>query len=290
MLPCIGSARLLLAEGEGREPGREGFVQYVVEQLRKFPRAATLRVLHLEIGAWYDDLADAILDDRVCERVDQVVDLVVIQPGDAPGRPTNWRVICGMIAFAFPHLRSLALLMNVPPTLFVIRSLHRLAHLVDLRIHCVVPPASGVDPAVPPALGRITQLRCLSLLQASHLISAFPCLPTPAIVLHCLPCLPLPAAICHSSRLPPPLLPLPLPLPQPLTLPQPLPLPCSVCQQASVPSHCFPLPATGHCLFLTSYASVCLQASDFVHCMPCMGGLTNLERLHMYSEIPGGIR
>ena len=167
MLPCIGSARLLLAESEGREPGREGFVQYVVEQLRKFPSAATLRVLHLEIGAWYDDLADAILDERVCERLDQVVDLVVIQPGDAPGRPTNWRVICGMIAFAFPHLRSLALLMNIPPTLFVIRSLDRLMHLVDLRLHCVIPPASRVDPAVPPALGRITRLRCLSLLQAS---------------------------------------------------------------------------------------------------------------------------
>ena len=193
MLPLIGSARLLLAEEEG---SRDIFAPGFRDQLVSFPSDATMRVLNLEIGPWADDLADAMLDPRIVVRLATVVDLIVIQPGDAPERPTNWRVICGMIPMTFPGLRGLALMMDVPPTLFVIQQLHRLQHLVDLRVHCTLPPPNRIDPVIAHAIGKMTRLRSLSV----------------------------------------------------------------------------------------------LQASDFSLCLAGMGDLTNLERLHMFSELPGGIR
>ena len=126
MLPLIGSTRLLLAEEAGRPGGRAAFTQGCLAQLSRFPRAATLRVLHLEIGLWTDELADAMLGPQIGERLAAVEDLFVMQPGEAPGRSTHWRVICGMIAMVFPMLRRLALMMDVKPSLFVIRHLHRL--------------------------------------------------------------------------------------------------------------------------------------------------------------------
>ena len=125
MLPLIGSTRLLLAEGPG-PGGRDALTQGYLAQLSRFPSAATLRQLHLEIGLWSDELADAMLDERIAHRLAAVLDLFVVQPGDMPGRPTSWRVICGMIAMVFPMLRRLALMMDVPPSLFVVRQLHRL--------------------------------------------------------------------------------------------------------------------------------------------------------------------
>ena len=193
MLPLIGSTRLLLAEDEGSP---DTFAQGFLTQLNSFPSAATMRVLNLEVGPWIDELADAMLDPRINEKLATVVDLVVVQPGDRPGRPTNWRVICGMIPFTFPFLRSVALLMDVPPTLFVVQQLHRLQRLTDLRVHCTVPPPNRIDPVIAPAIGLMTQLRSLSV----------------------------------------------------------------------------------------------LQASDFSVCLVGMASLTNLERLHMFSELPGGIR
>ena len=126
MLPLIGSTRLLLAEETGRPGGRAVFAQGYMAQLSRFPSAATLRVLYLEIGLWADELADAMLAPEICQRLAGVVDLFVMQPGDSPGRPTHWRVICGMIAMVFPMLRRLALMMDVKPSLFVVRHLHRL--------------------------------------------------------------------------------------------------------------------------------------------------------------------
>ena len=125
MLPLIGSTRLLLAEGPG-PGGRDALTQCYLAQLSRFPGPATLRQLHLEIGLWADELADAMLDERIAHRLATVLDLFVVQPGDMPGRPTSWRVICGMIAMVFPMLRRLALMMDVPPSLFVVRQLHRL--------------------------------------------------------------------------------------------------------------------------------------------------------------------
>ena len=166
MLPLIGSTRLILEADTGLA-GRDLFTQGFLTQLGSFPSAATLRVLKLEIGTWADDLADAMLDERVALRLATVADLAIIRRGDVPGQPTNWRVICGMAVMAFPGLTSLALMMDVPPTLFVVRQLRLFPSLVDLRVHCVVPPATRVDPAVASVLGSMTRLRSLSLLQAT---------------------------------------------------------------------------------------------------------------------------
>ena len=125
MLPLIGSTRLL---PDWAPTGPDVFVQDVRAQLSRFPRAAVLRVLRLDldIGPW-SDVTRALEDEGIKERLKAVVHLEVVikQKQPLPIGAATWPNFCEAVRGAFPNLRKLFLEMVDPP-IFVIRELKSL--------------------------------------------------------------------------------------------------------------------------------------------------------------------
>ena len=132
MLPLIGSTRLL---PDWAPTGPDVFVQDVRAQLSRFPRAAVLRVLRLDldIGPW-SDVTRALEDEGIKERLKAVVHLEVVikQKQPLPIGAATWPNFCEAVRGAFPNLRKLFMEMVDPP-IFVIRELKSLVSTLLYR-------------------------------------------------------------------------------------------------------------------------------------------------------------